>query len=182
MPLELQTSRLLLRPPRREDFDAWATLMADAETARFLGGPQARPVAWRGFMTVAGAWHMEGYAMFSVIEQATGRWIGRVGPWWPEGWPGSEIGWAIVRDCRGRGYATEAAVATIHWAFTTLGWDEVIHIISPDNLASQAVARRLGSCNRGPGRLPAPYDHTPIDVWGQSRQEWYAAHSPARAP
>lgn len=177
MELELQTPRLVLRPPRREDFDDWATLMADPEAARFLGGAQTRPVAWRGFMSVAGAWHMDGYAMFSVIEKASGRWIGRVGPWCPEGWPGPEIGWAILRDCWGRGYATEAAIASAQWAFATLGWSEIVHVISPDNLASQAVARRLGSYNRGPGRLPPPYEHSQIDVWGQRREQWYAAHS-----
>lgn len=107
--------------------------------------------------------------MFSVIDKATGRWIGRVGPWRPEGWPGPEIGWAIVRDCWGHGYATEAAAATIDWAFATLEWTEIIHTISPDNIISQRVARKLGSCNRGPGRLPPPYESQAVDIWGQSR-------------
>jgi RimJ/RimL family protein N-acetyltransferase len=45
---------------------------------------------------------------------------GRLGPWQPEGWPGSEIGWAIVRDCWGRGYATEGVIAATNWAFAEL--------------------------------------------------------------
>ncbi len=173
---QLATARLLLRPIRRTDFDAWAALMADAQTTQFLGGTQPRAVAWRGFMSLAGAWYLDGFAMFSVIEKASGRWIGRVGPWWPDGWPGSEIGWAISRDCWGHGYATEAAIATIDWAFTALGWTEIIHSISPDNVMSQAVAGKLGSKNRGPGRLPPPYEHAVVDIWGQSRVEWFAAH------
>jgi RimJ/RimL family protein N-acetyltransferase len=66
--LQLETPRLLLRPPRLEDLDPWAAMMADAETARFIGGTQTRALTWRGLMTMIGAWHAEGFAMFSVIE------------------------------------------------------------------------------------------------------------------
>jgi RimJ/RimL family protein N-acetyltransferase len=148
--------------------------MGNAEASRFIGGPQARPVAWRGLLQVAGAWSIQGFSMFSVIEQATGRWIGRLGPWFPEGWPGPEVGWAIIPEAQGRGYATEGAAAAIDWAFDHLGWTEVIHTIAPANLASQAVARRLGSTNRGPGRMPAPYEDQPVDVWGQTGEAWRA--------
>jgi len=51
----------------------------------------------------------------------------------------------------------------------------VIHCIDPQNLRSQGVARKLGSRNRGSGRMPPPFDHTAIDIWGQSREEWLAA-------
>lgn len=172
--IQLETPRLLLRPPRARDFDEWAALMADPEAARFLGGSQPRAIAWRAFMSMAGAWYLQGFAMFSVIEKATGRWIGRLGPWQPDGWPGTEVGWGLVRDYWGRGYATEGAAASIDWAFSNLGWTEVIHCIAPDNLASQSVARRLGSRNRGRGRLPPPYEEAHIDIWGQTRAEWRA--------
>jgi len=172
--LQIETPRLLLRPTRREDFEAWAAFMADPESARYVGGTQPRSVAWRGFLTMAGAWAIQGFAMFSVIEKASGRWIGRIGPWQPEGWPGTEVGWGIVRDRCGLGYATEAATATIDWAFATLSWSEVIHTIDVENVASQAVARKLGSRNRGRGRLPEPYDAIVIDIWGQTKAEWLA--------
>jgi RimJ/RimL family protein N-acetyltransferase len=171
---QLETARLLLRPTAAEDFEPWAALMADEETARFVGGVQGRHAAWRGFMAMAGAWHLQGFAMFSVIEKASGRWIGRVGPWFPELWPGTEIGWTLARDTWGRGYATEAATIATDWAFDHLGWTEVIHSIDPANVASQQVAMRLGSTRRGPGRLPPPYDHAPIDLWGQTRAQWQA--------
>jgi RimJ/RimL family protein N-acetyltransferase len=176
--LQLETPRLLLRPTLREDFDAWAEYVADVESTRFVGGVQPRPVAWRGFLTMAGAWALQGFAMFSVIEKASGRWIGRVGPWQPEGWPGTEVGWGIVRDRCGFGYATEAATATIDWAFAELGWTDVIHTIDVNNAASQSVARKLGSHNRGRGRLPEPYHEIVIDVWGQTKAEWLAQRSP----
>jgi RimJ/RimL family protein N-acetyltransferase len=176
---ELRTARLILRPLRLEDFEPWAATMADSEVARFIGGQQVRAVAWRGFMTMAGAWHLQGFAMFSVIEQSTGRWVGRLGPWHPEGWPGLEIGWAIVRPCWGRGYATEGAAAAMDWVFDVLGCSEVIHCIAPDNIASQVVARKLGSSNRGPGCLPAPFETTRIDIWTQTRAQW-SAHRTAQ--
>ena len=172
--LRLETERLILRPLRLEDFDAYAAGAADAEFGRFLGGAQPRSIAWRGFMTMAGAWHLQGFSMFSVLLKETGEWIGRVGPWQPDGWPGSEVGWGIVRRHWRKGYATEAATASIDWAFDALGWTEVIHTIAPENQASCIVALKLGSRNRGPGRLPAPYEDVAVDVWGQTREEWLA--------
>jgi RimJ/RimL family protein N-acetyltransferase len=58
--------------------------------------------------------------------------------------------------------------------FDVLGWDQVIHSIAPANLASQLVARKLGSSNRGPGRLPAPFEDSRVDIWGQTRAQWLA--------
>jgi RimJ/RimL family protein N-acetyltransferase len=170
--LRVETPRLMLRPPRVADLDAWSEMMLDEPSARFIGGVMPRSICWRQLMTMIGAWHSQGFAMFSVIEKATGCWIGRVGPWQPEGWPGTEIGWAIVRDCWGRGYAGEAAVAATDWAFDTLGWPGIIHSIAPDNLPSQRVAQKLGSRNLGPGRLPPPLAEDRVDLWGQTREEW----------
>ncbi|HEY0232095.1 MAG TPA: GNAT family N-acetyltransferase [Dokdonella sp.] len=172
--IRLETERLILRPTAAEDFDGWAAFMGDAQAAHHVGGQQPRALAWRGFLSMAGAWQMQGYAMFSVIEKSSGRWVGRLGPWMPEGWPGTEVGWGIVREAWGRGYATEGAIAAIDWAFEHLGWTEVIHTIAPDNAASQGVARKLGSRNLREGRLPAPFEHVAVDIWGQSREEWFA--------
>jgi RimJ/RimL family protein N-acetyltransferase len=170
----LETERLILRPTQAEDFEPWVAFMADETASRFIGGVQPRSVAWRGFCTMAGAWAMHGFAMFSVIEKSSNRWIGRLGPWKPDGWPGSEVGWGIVRDAWGKGYATEGASAAIDWAFEHLGWTDVIHCIDPANAPSQAVARRLGSENLRVGAMPAPFDTAPIDIWGQTREAWRA--------
>ena len=168
----VETQRLILRLPQAHDFDDYAELVGDDEAARYIGGHLPRAAAWRKFLQMPGAWAIQGFAMFSVVEKSSGRWIGQLGPWHPEGWPGTEVGWAFKRSSWGRGYATEAGNAAIDWAFTRLGWDEVIHSIHPDNRASQLLAQRLGSVNRGPGRLPAPFQDSPIEVWGQTRAEW----------
>jgi RimJ/RimL family protein N-acetyltransferase len=172
--LRIETPRLILRVPRLDDLDRWAAMMADEVAAQFIGGAAPREVTWRALMTMIGAWHATGIGMFSVIEKSTGHWVGRLGPWQPEGWPGTEVGWAIARECWGRGYAPEGAEAATDWAFDNLGWTNVIHSIDPANAPSQAVARKLGSRNLGPGRLPPPFQDAPVDIWGQSREEWRA--------
>lgn len=175
----LETARLILRPTALEDLEGFVTLIGDPESARFIGGLQPRSMAWRAMCAMAGSWVLNGYAMFSVIEKATGRWVGRVGPWMPDGWPGPEIGWGLLREFWGHGYATEATVATMDWAFEHLGWTEVIHSIAPENKASQQVAIRLGSRLLGPGKLPPPHDTTPMEIWGQDRDTWRAGRKKA---
>ncbi len=170
----LETARLILRPTALEDLDGFATLGADPEAMRFLGGVQPRPMVWRGMCTLAGSWALQGFGMFSVLEKSTGQWVGRVGPWKPEDWPGTEVGWGLIRSAWGKGYATEAATAAIDWAFDHLDWTEVIHCITPENTASAEVARRLGSRLIGPAKLPPPHEAAVIDAWGQSREEWRA--------
>ena len=169
----IETQRLLLRPPALADFDQWALCAADPAVTEFIGGPQPRPVAWRAFMAMAGSWSLAGFAMFSVLDKATGRWLGRVGPWRPDGWPGNEIGWGLAREAEGHGYAHEAAVAAVDWSFATLGWDEIIHCINPGNRRSEALAERLGSQRLRQTRLPPP-SATEVTIWGQSRAEWRA--------
>lgn len=171
--LRLETERLLLRPPSAEDFEAFAAFCADPEAMRHLGGVQEKSVAWRGLAALVGSWQLLGYSMFSVIEKQSGHWVGRVGPWQPHGWPGTEVGWGIASGFWGRGYAPEAARACMDWAFDALGWDEVIHTIEPANTNSVAVARKLGSSVLRQARLPAPAN-IDVDVWGQSRASWAA--------
>jgi RimJ/RimL family protein N-acetyltransferase len=178
--LQIVTPRLILRQPRLSDLDAWAAFMADGEATRHIGGVQSRPMVWRVLATMAGAWAIAGCSMFSVLERSSGEWVGRLGPWRPEGWPGTEVGWGIRREYWGRGYATEGAIAAIDWAFAELGWTEVIHTIAPDHQDSQAVARRLGSTRLRPGRLPPPFDQIDVDLWGQTRAQWQAQR--ARLP
>jgi RimJ/RimL family protein N-acetyltransferase len=79
-----------------------------------------------------------------------------------------------VRGAWGKGYATEGATAAIDWAFDHLGWSDVIHCIAPENLPSQGVAKKLGSRVLRRTNLPAPFESTVVDVWGQSREQWFA--------
>ncbi len=178
----LNTERLILRPPTLADLPDWAALLADPESAQYIGGVQPLLFSWRSLMATAGSWALQGFSMFSVIERATNRWVGRVGPWRPEGWPGNEIGWALSRSARGRGYATEAATAAMNWAFDVLHWPEVIHVIQPANTPSVRVAERLGSTRQGPVSLPPPSDTVACEAWGQTRAQWRARRVSVAAP
>ena len=168
----LETPRLILRPPLAEDFDGYVELMSDAEHVRFIGGATPASVVWRQMMAVAGSWSLQGFGFFSVIEKASGRWVGRLGPWFPHDWPAQEVGWSVLASEAGKGFVTEGAAASIDWAFNHLGWTDLIHVIDPDNVPSWKVAERLGSTNLGPTRMPAPYDEAVVDAWGQTREQW----------
>jgi RimJ/RimL family protein N-acetyltransferase len=172
----LETARLILRPPVEGDLDDWAALDADERVTTWIGGPQDRAASWRGLATVAGMWALRGCGLFSVIEKESGAWVGRAGPWTPEGALGTEIGWAFAGAAQGRGYATEAARAAMDWAFGTLGWTEVIHGIDAGNTASIAVAQRLGSSWL---RAAAEPDGRVTQIYGQSRSQWLSRSASA---
>lgn len=166
----IHTDRLILRPPSPEDFDAWADFSADEEVMRYIGGTQPRSVAWRTMAMHAGSWHLKGFGLFSVLERTSGKWIGRAGPWQPDGWPEPEIGYSLARENWGRGYASEAASAALAWAFETLRWTKAVHYIIPENLASIAVAKKIGSQFLAETLLPPPISsEQTFLIYGQSR-------------
>jgi len=165
----LTTARLILRPTAREDFDGWAELMADEENSGFIGGPQERPAAWRGMMSMAGAWALEGYAMFSVLDKETGEWLGRIGPWVPEGWPGTEVGWALLKKAWGKGYAVEAAEATIDWTQPAVTIERRIRAFDPFPGASTALGAPCGVAPPCAQQCAA-----------SSRLAWHTDHSTGR--
>ena len=166
----LETDRLILRPVDPEaDFEAWADCFSDKETMRGLGGGpgMSRAQAWRHMATVIGHQSIHGYSFYSVIEKSSGRWAGRVGHWYPVGWPDREIGWTIYKPFRRKGYAKEAALACRDYAFDTLGWSRAVHTISMGNAASIKTAEAIGSkLLYSVDRIPA-ISEDPHFVYGQ---------------
>lgn len=147
MPRELATDRLMLRQFRDDDLDAFATIQSDPVVARHIGDGAAtdRATSWRLIAIFLGHWQLRGHGQYAVEERSTGDFVGRVGLWRPEGWPGLEIGWLITRDRWRRGYATEAARAVTAEAFRTLPIERLISLIRPANSASIRVAAKLGA-------------------------------------
>lgn len=177
----LLTERLILRPPEAGDFEPWAAVMADEAAARYIGGPLGRGQAWRSLCVMAGSWALYGIGNFSVLEKSTGRWVGRAGPWRPDPWPGPEVGWVFSREVWGRGYATEAARATVGWVAAERGWTHMVHVIHPDNAASMAVAGRLGSVELE-GADVSMFDDPRPRVFGRSLLDWFGPAAPDTAP
>jgi RimJ/RimL family protein N-acetyltransferase len=166
----IETERLILREidPDR-DFEPWARAMADENTVRYLGvKPMSRAEAWRSMALVIGHWTIRGFGFFSLEHKQTGAWVGRVGPWFPQGWPAPEVGWTIAPEHLGQGYATEAARAAVHYAFKSLGWPQVIHVIMEGNAPSIAVARKIGSALVRRQQGVPGVTHVPVLIYGQS--------------
>ena len=107
----LETARLLLRGFELRDFDVYAEMIADPAVTRFLadGTPLGRADAWRQLAMFAGHWALRGFGVWAVEERATGEFLGRIGCFEPEGWPGFEVAYTLRRAAWGRGYAREAA-------------------------------------------------------------------------
>ena len=142
----LVTDRLVLRPFRDSDLDAYAAMVADPAVARYLGSGEVldRVGAWYQMAMFVGHWALRGFGLWAAEDRRTGALAGRIGLWKPQGWPGLEAGWMLAPPFWGRGLATEGARATLDFAFSRLGAEEVISVIHPDNTASIRVAERLG--------------------------------------
>ncbi len=171
----LETERLKLRPWCGADIVPNTAMLSDPPTARFITA-DGKPITeelngWRNAAIMAGHWVLHGVGMFVVEEKSSGKFVGRVGPWFPPGWPGFEVGWGIAKEFRGKGYAIEAARASIDWVFATFELDRIIHCIDRENTASEAVARRLGAEKQGETDL---FGHA-ANVWVTSRQKWQAS-------
>jgi RimJ/RimL family protein N-acetyltransferase len=170
----LETARLKLRPWRSADVEPNTAMLADPGTARYItadGKPVTTALAgWRNAAVMAGHWALHGAGMFVVEEKRSGKFVGRVGPWFPPSWPGFEVGWGIASEFRGKGYAVEAARASIDWAFATFELDQIVHPIDCENIASQAVARRLGAEKQREIDLFGKV----ADLWVTRRDAWTA--------
>jgi RimJ/RimL family protein N-acetyltransferase len=170
----LETDHLILRMLRESDFNAYAEMCADPEVMRFIGDgqPLTRPIAWRNLAMMAGHWALRGYGLWAAEERSSGVFVGRIGFWNPDGWPGFEIGWMLRRSFWGRGYATEGAQIALQFAFTQLQQPHVISVIHPKNAASIRVAERLGEHLLGPREIGG----IPALIYRVTREEWEAAN------
>jgi len=161
----LETDRLIMRDWRLEDLDGVFEMQSDEEWARYMGGPiLTKSEAWRTLTMFAGHRLFRGYTNWVLEEKETGAYVGRVGPWFPEGWPDVEIGWSVLRSRWGRGYALEAARAAARWVHDELHLDHVIHLIDPENRKSERVAEKLGGEPTEMFRMPFR-DGREVRIW-----------------
>jgi RimJ/RimL family protein N-acetyltransferase len=171
----IETECLILRRWSEADIAPNTAMLSDPASARFItadGKPVTDEfVGWRNAAIMAGHWALHGVGMFVVEERTSGKFVGRVGPWFPPAWPGGfEVGWGIAAGFRGKGYAVEAARAAIDWSFATFELEQIVHCIDQQNNASQAVARRLGAEK---GREIDLFGRA-ADLWVTRRDAWTA--------
>ncbi|SEM99398.1 Protein N-acetyltransferase, RimJ/RimL family [Loktanella fryxellensis] len=158
----LQTSRLTLRHPDAGDWGAFRDFMMSDRAAQFTqNGDLGR--AWRSFAAELGHWDIFGYGMWAVTLRGDRTALGLIGPWTPPDWPEPEIGWMIFDPAtEGTGIATEAARASLTYAFNALGWTTAVSYIHPDNARSIALAERLGAVRDASATRPAAYPDSAV--------------------
>lgn len=139
------TERLRLRPLVPTDLDVFQRLHDDAEVTRHLAPPRplSHPESFRLLAQVLGHWQLRGYGYWA-LELNEGPFIGIAGLWFPEGWPGVELGWRLAPQHWGKGLALEASRAVMRHAFDDLQLPELLSIIRADNQRSIRLAERLG--------------------------------------
>ncbi len=147
----IETPRLLLREFSNEDFEGYARICADPHMMQYIGEgrPLLREEAWRSLAFFLGHWRLRGFGLWAVVEKSSRQFIGRIGFYQPDGWPGFELGWFVDRRVWGRGLATEGAKAVLPLASSTYGQSHVISLIHPENAASIRVAEKIGETYEG---------------------------------
>lgn len=148
----LQTERLTMRALTLEDFEPYAALHGHADVMRYVTPdqqPLSRMDCFTRLCTAIGHWELRGYGRWAVADKSTGAFLGVVGLYYPEGWPDLEVTWAISPQHWGKGYAVEAAKASMDYAFHVLARAHVISLIHPDNKPSVRVAEQLGEALEG---------------------------------
>ena len=154
----IETERLLLRKPRLDDATGVAEYLSDPEVMRFIGGVDPEHEASEVVCQWLERWEANGFGHFVVERREDGRFLGRAGlvVWDTQSWRNTtlreagehaqpELGWTLVREHWGKGYATEAVQAVRYWAHHELALERLISLIHPDNVRSIRVAERLGA-------------------------------------
>jgi RimJ/RimL family protein N-acetyltransferase len=151
-----RTERLLARPPEPADRGAYEAHFTRPEIEAWLRPPPLSPfdeeLVGKLLLDDCRHWDKNGFGPWVLVEPDSGKFAGRGGLAWTaiEGEPAVELPWSIEPRLHGRGLATEAARAATAFA-RELGFDEVIALALPTNVASQRVAekagfRRAGEC------------------------------------
>jgi ribosomal-protein-alanine N-acetyltransferase len=149
----LETERLLIRPMRPEDAEDLWEMFADPSTWEFIGPQAVRSLEEaRGLVERKAAYHEEhGFAMWTVIERASGRAIGDCGLQLLEGGSEVELGYHMAPAMRGRGFTSEAARACLAAGIEQVGLARIVAIAWPENPASIRVMQKAGMTFVGPG-------------------------------
>jgi RimJ/RimL family protein N-acetyltransferase len=145
----LETERLKLRGHGLDDFPASAAMWADPVVTRHIGGqPLSAEEAWNKFLRYAGHWALLGFGYWVVEEKATGCFVGEIGfaNYKRNIQPAltvPEIGWILISQSHGKGYATEAVRGAVAWGDAHFQ-SSTACIINPENVASIRVAEKCG--------------------------------------
>ncbi|MGI9288937.1 MAG: GNAT family N-acetyltransferase [Pseudomonadales bacterium] len=141
----METQRLQLRQWCETDFENIAAYYAVENNAKYVGGLKNADEAWRLLALHIGHWQLKGFGYWAVDEKDTGDFAGCVGLWQSSGWPELELGYWLVNEHHGKGYALEAATKCKEYARDILRAGSLVSYIDPNNKASIKLAEKLGA-------------------------------------
>lgn len=166
----LETARLRLRPPQLNDFPVLIEIeesLADTDLRS-----DTREEAWFNFMQMSATWLLRGHGWWTV-EDRSGQSCGFVGLGFEPGDREPELGYLLTADARGKGYATEAAMAARDHARHHLQLPSLVSYISPKNAASRNVAQKLGAARDS--KTEAELGPDSAEVW----RHWHPSEAAA---
>ncbi|QDU54297.1 GNAT family N-acetyltransferase [Aeoliella mucimassa] len=182
--IEPETNRLLLRQWREEDLAPFAQLNGDATVMRYFPKTLTRSESDALAIKLQHRIAEQGWGFWAVELRDTGAFMGFVGLNRPDYalpiGPCVEIGWRMLQEYWGFGYATEAAQAALRVGFETLGLDEIVSYTATINLPSQRVMQRLGmQLDRDTFEHPLVPEGHPLRthvVYRLTQQQWQESH------
>lgn len=143
-----ETDRLIIRPLTMQDEPAWNEFTMDEEATKYF------PTEWKLMPQSAKEWiqfqqkryRENKYGLQALVDKWTGKLIGQCGllAQHVDGVDELEIGYHLMREYWGHGFAIEAASAWKSWAFEAGLADSIVSIIEITNTPSQRVAERNG--------------------------------------
>ncbi len=142
----IETPRMRGERIGREHYAVLLELVGDERVGATLGGAQTPDEVTESIEQHIARWEGDGFGYWMFTDRETGAPIARGGLSRAHvgGRDEVEVGWAVMPDRWGRGYATELGAAAIDVAFTTLAVPDVVAYTLPDNLASRRVMEKLG--------------------------------------
>ena len=141
-----ETERLYLRPFVSDDLEDFASLNADRDVMRYIvdGEPQTKQQATGRFRAVIDHHDKHGFGLCAVIEKASSAFLGFCGLQFLDNTLEVEVGYRLAKRFWGKGFATEAAKASLQYGFEELGLDQIVAVVHPENAASQRVIEKVG--------------------------------------
>lgn len=163
--LTLRGPRVVLRPWRADDRDAFAAMNSDPEVMRHFTAPLTRTESdsFADRVTQQFEHHAWGRWALQTPQHDFAGFVGLASVPFDIDLPGiepnaNEIGWRLARAAWGQGFASEAARLALAHALDSLGWTQVVSFTAVSNTASIAVMQRIGLLRLG------EFDHPRIPV------------------
>jgi RimJ/RimL family protein N-acetyltransferase len=142
----LQTSHLKLQPLKYEDAEVLHRIYQSEGILQYFPNPNPPPLEKvQQFITGQHThWDEHNYGNWGILPEDGCKVIGWAGLQYLPELDETEVGFLLDRPWWGKGYATEAALASLQFGFKHIGLDHIIALVHPGNLASQRVLIKCG--------------------------------------